>query len=313
MRLVFWGTPNFSVPSLEALSERSRHQIVGVVTGPDRPQGRGLRTLSTAVKQTAIAHNYPLWQPENLSDPSFLDELAMVEADLFVVVAFRILPAELLKIPPAGIINLHPSLLPRYRGAAPIQWAIINGDKETGVTTFLIKEKVDTGDILDQKSVLINPEETSGDLHDRLSLIGADLVVRTVDFMESGESQQRPQPGKITPAPKISKADARSHWRESARIIHNKVRGLNPIPMSFTTWRGKLFRVIRSSLVTNNGGDSGYAPGIVIEANEKRGIIVQTGDGCLNLLVVQPEGKNQMKGTEFVQGYHPSVGDQFGM
>ena len=311
MRVVFMGTPDFAVPSLEALIERPGHEVAGIVTGPDRPKGRGLRTVASPVKETALRRGIPLWQPDRLRDPEFLNALRDLEADLFVVVAFRILPGEILKIPPAGTVNLHPSLLPRYRGAAPIQWAVMNGDEETGITTFLIERKVDAGDILCQESVPVGPDETAGDLHDRLSRLGAELVLRTVDRMAAGNIQPRTQTGAATPAPRISKEDGRIDWSRPARVIHNKVRGLNPAPMAFTTWRDRTLRIISSRLACPEGRD-GYAPGRIIDADERRGITVQTGEGGLRLITVQPEGRNRIDGTEFVRGYRPSTDDQFG-
>ncbi len=311
MRVVYMGTPDFAVPSLEALSRRTEHEVAGIVTAPDRPKGRGLKTVSSPVKEAALRHGIPLWQPDKLRDPGFLRALRTLEADLFVVVAFRILPAELLAIPPRGTVNLHPSLLPRYRGAAPIQWAVMSGDEETGVTTFLIEKKVDAGDILCQETVPIGPEETAGELHDRLSGIGAGLLLRTLDLMAAGGVRPRPQTGHATPAPRIAREDGRIDWRLPARAIHNRVRGLNPVPMAFTTWQGKNLRVIRSRPVGLDE-DGMFEPGGIVRADERRGIIVQTGEGGLELVGVQPGGRNRLDGAEFLRGYRPAVGDRFG-
>ena len=311
MRVVYMGTPDFAVPSLEALSRRTEHEVAGIVTAPDRPKGRGLKTVSSPVKEAALRHGIPLWQPDKLRDPGFLRALRTLEADLFVVVAFRILPAELLAIPPRGTVNLHPSLLPRYRGAAPIQWAVMSGDEETGVTTFLIEKKVDAGDILCQETVPIGPEETAGELHDRLSGIGAGLLLRTLDLMAAGGVRPRPQTGHATPAPRIAREDGRIDWRLPARAIHNRVRGLNPVPMAFTTWRGKDLRVIRTRPVALEE-DGVFEPGGIVCADERRGIIVQTGEGGLELVGVQPGGRNRLDGAEFLRGYRPAVGDRFG-
>ncbi len=311
MRVVYMGTPDFAVPSLEALIGGTEHEVAGVVTAPDRPKGRGLKTVSSPVKEAALRHGLPVWQPEKLRDPVFLRALRDVEADLFVVVAFRILPTALLNIPPMDTVNLHPSLLPRYRGAAPIQWAVMSGDEETGVTTFLVERQVDTGDILCQETVPIGPEETAGELHDRLSRIGADLLLRTVDLMAAGGVSPRPQEGPATPAPRIAREDGRIDWRLPARTIHNKVRGLNPAPMAFTTWRGKNLRVITSRPVALDA-DLGREPGEIVFADERRGITVQTGDGGLELVRVQPEGRSRIDGLEFLRGYRPAAGDRFG-
>ncbi|MXZ74980.1 MAG: methionyl-tRNA formyltransferase [Gemmatimonadetes bacterium] len=311
MRVVYMGTPAFAVPSLEALISRPEHEVAGVVTGPDRPKGRGLKTAPTPVKETALRHGIPLWQPEKLRNPGFLDALRSLDAGLFVVVAFRILPDELLAIPPGGTINLHPSLLPRYRGAAPIQWAVISGDEVTGVTTFLVERRVDTGDILCQETVPIGPEETAGELHDRLSRTGADLLLRTVDGVADGRITPRPQRGEASPAPRISREDGRIDWRLPARNIHNRIRGLNPIPMAFTTWRGQRLRIISSQPVRLEG-EGGRPPGEIVSADERRGVTVQTGECGLRLDRVQPEGRSRIEGAEFVRGYRPAAGDLLG-
>ena len=311
MRVVYMGTPAFAVPSLEALIGRPEHEVAGIVTGPDRPKGRGLKTAHSPVKETALRHGIPVWQPEKLRDPGFLDALRSLEAGLFVVVAFRILPDELLAIPPAGTINLHPSLLPRYRGAAPIQWAVMNGDEVTGVTTFLVERRVDTGDILCQETVPIGPEETAGELHDRLSRTGADLLLRTVDRVADGRITPRAQRGEATPAPRISREDGRLDWRLPARVIHNRVRGLNPVPMAFTTWRGQRLRIISSQPVPLVG-EGGGPPGEIVSVDERRGVSVQTGEGGLRLDRVQPEGRSRIEGAEFVRGYRPAAGDLLG-
>lgn len=311
MRVVYMGTPAFAVPGLEALISRPEHEVAGIVTGPDRPMGRGLKTAPSPVKETALRHGIPVWQPEKLRDPGFLDALRSLDAGLFVVVAFRILPNELLAIPPRGTINLHPSLLPRYRGAAPIQWAVMNGDKVTGVTTFLVERRVDAGDILCQETVPIGPEETAGELHDRLSRTGADLLLRTVDRVADGRIRPRPQRGEASPAPRISREDGRIDWRLPARAIYNRVRGLNPVPMAFTTWRGRRLRIMASQPVCLEG-EGVRPPGEIVSADEHRGIIVQAGEGGLRLDRVQPEGRSRIEGAEFVRGYRPAAGDLLG-
>ena len=311
MRVVYMGTPEFAVPGLEALIGRTEHEMAGIVTGPDRPKGRGLKTGASPVKETALRHGLPLWQPEKLRDPGFLDALRVLEADLFVVVAFRILPTEVLEIPRAGTVNLHPSLLPRYRGAAPIQWAVMNGDEETGVTTFMVEKKVDAGGILCQETVPIGPEETAGELRDRLAVAGADLLARTVDLMAAGGVRPRPQTGEATPAPRISREDGRIDWRLPARDIRNRVRGLNPVPMAFTTWRGRNLRILAGEPVSLEEG-GGPEPGRIVSADERRGIVVMTGEGGLRLVGVQPEGRGRIGGAEFVRGYRPAAGDLLG-
>jgi methionyl-tRNA formyltransferase len=312
MRIVFMGTPAFALPSLEGLIRLPDHQVVGVVTQPDRPQGRGLHPAPSPVKRAAAAHGLPVLQPERLRDGAFLAALHAWHADLFVVVAFRILPVPVLSLPPRGAVNLHASLLPKYRGAAPIQWAIINGEQETGVTTFVIDRHVDTGGILLQRRVAIGPEETAGELHDRLAVIGAKVLAETVEALAAGRVRPVPQSGEATAAPKLSKQDGRVDWAWPAGVIHNRIRGLNPYPMAFTTWRGRTVRLVRSAPVTAREGPD-RRPGDLIAADENTGVIVQTGKGWLKLVVVQPEGRKQMSAAAFVRGYRPEPGERLGV
>ncbi|MCX7987518.1 MAG: methionyl-tRNA formyltransferase, partial [Bacteroidales bacterium] len=237
LRLVFMGTPEFAVPSLKILHE-SRHDVVAVVTAPDKPAGRGMKIQQSPVKIYALDHSLPVLQPVKLKDPDFIKHLAEYKADLFVVVAFRMLPAEVWQMPPKGTVNLHASLLPQYRGAAPINWAIINGECVTGVTTFFIEQEIDTGQIIFSEKVDIDPNETAGELHDKLMNIGAKLLLKTVDAIETGAFQPIPQNviSEIAPlkiAPKIFKDTCKINWNQSATHIHNLVRGLSPVPAAF--------------------------------------------------------------------------------
>lgn len=310
MRIVFMGTPDFALPGLHGLLN-SGHEVVGVVTQPDRPQGRGLRLTASPVKRVAIECKVPVFEPERLIDMSFLHELRTLQADLFVVVAFRILPVSVLSIPPKGAVNLHASLLPKYRGAAPIQWAIINGETETGVTTFFIERRVDTGNILLQRTVPIGSDETAGELHDRLAGVGAVLLKETVDLIAADQAHPIPQRGEPSAAPKLSKTDGELDWTRPAVAIHNRIRGLNPYPMAFTRWNGRTIRVIRSRLRPDiTIGD--VPAGEVVAMDQDREIIVQTGGGCLALVTVQPEGRNRMIAGEFIRGYRIRRGDRFG-
>ncbi|MDZ7270693.1 MAG: methionyl-tRNA formyltransferase [candidate division KSB1 bacterium] len=307
LRIVFFGTPEFAVPSLEALVQ-SQHQVVAVVTTPDRERGRGLTLQPSQVKLCASRHQLPVLQPEDLVDPAFLAALRRCAADLFVVVAFRILPPEVFTMPPKGTVNLHASLLPKYRGAAPINWAIINGERETGVTTFLIEEKVDTGAILLQRALPIGPEETAGELHDRLALAGAELLVETVERIAEGSVKPVPQQGEATRAPKIVREMCEIDWRRPASQIHNLVRGLCPFPGAFTYQEGKILKVYRTQVVKPYG--HGKRPGQVARVDRKSGLIhVATGEGVLALLEIQPEGKRRMSAEEFLQGHslHPGI------
>ena len=312
MRLVFMGTPDFAVSSLRRLIQHPDHEVVGVVTQPDRPKGRGLKIVSSPVKQVTNEYGLPVLQPERLRDPLFKEDLANFLADMFVVVAFRMLPVSILMMPPKGSINLHASLLPAYRGAAPIHWAIMNGELETGVTTFLIDRHMDTGDILCQKKIPVGPDETTGSLHDRLAIIGAGVLTETIDFIAAGQARPQPQSGASSGAPKLSRADARINWSQMAQTIHNHIRGLNPFPMAYTTWHDRTIRLIQSQLTDQSEVESGM-PGEIIAADKHDGIVVQTGEGLLKLVTVQPEGRKRISTAEFVRGYRVKPGDRFGV
>lgn len=301
------GTPDFAVPSLRRLAQ-SAHPVVAVVTRPDAPQGRGRALAPPPVKLAAGALGMPVLQPESLSDPCFLEALRACDADLFVVVAFPILPGEVLKIPRQGSINLHASLLPRYRGAAPIQRAIIAGETETGLTTFLLTPRMDTGDILMQRRVEIGPEETAGELADRMKRVGADLLAETVEGLASGALAPVSQPSKgATKAPKLTREDGRIDWSQDAETIRNLIRGTNPDPGAFTTWRGNLLKVHRA--VEDPLAPPGQRGEIVAAAE---GVTVATAEGGLRLTEVQPSGKKRMTGAEWVRGYRLQIGEMLG-
>ncbi len=301
------GTPEFAVPTLERLVA-SDHDLAAVVTRPDRRRGRGQQMASTPVKQFAEAAGIPVLQPEEIGDPSSLESLQDLEADLFVVVAFVLLPKSVLGIPRHGSINLHPSLLPKYRGAAPINWAIIQGERETGITVFRLSPRMDAGDILHQRTVEIEPDETAGELSDRLMLAGAYAVHDAVDGLASGHLLATPQQTKgVTRAPKLAKEDGRIDWSCGADEIRNLIRGTNPFPGAFTTLDGKELKVHRAM------PDIGTStPGEVVLADAKAGLSVATGKGVLMLQEVQPAGKGRITGAELVRGYRVRVGDRLG-
>jgi len=305
-RIVFFGTPDFAVASAEAL-RRAGMAIAAVVTAPDRPAGRGLGLHESAMKRWAGQYRIPVLQPEAFRDASFLQALREIAADVFVVVAFKILPRDVFTIPRLGTINLHASLLPKYRGAAPINWAIIQGERETGVTTFVINEKVDTGEILLQRRVAIGPDETFGELYERLKTVGSDLLVETLRNYVAGRLNPRPQAGTPTRAPKITPEICRINWQQPAERIRNLVRGLSPVPAAFTFLAGKRLKIFRCE--PEPASPRGEA-GEILLADAKSGrLLVRAGDGCLRLQELQLEGKKRMDAGSFLRGSAVKVGD----
>jgi methionyl-tRNA formyltransferase len=300
------GTPEFAVPSLHTLLSTG-YSVPAVVTAPDKPRGRGQEYSPTPVKEFALRHRLPILQPVSLKDPSFADEVSALHPDLIVVVAFRILPRQVFTIPRLGSFNLHASLLPKYRGAAPINWAIINGEKETGVTTFLLQDKVDTGEILLQERIPIGPEDDAGSVHDTLSALGATVVLRTVQLLEQGTIHpQRQNDALASPAPKISKDDCRINWDQEAISIYNRIRGLSPTPAAFTSHRGKLLKIFKAAHLDQ--GALGE-PGRVSVSPDT--LHVATKDSMIAILELQQEGKKRMRIAEFLRGYRISSGEQF--
>lgn len=311
MRIVFMGTPDFAIPSLKILLEHG-YTIASVVTAPDKPQGRGQKVASPPVREFAQERDLPILQPQSLRAPEFVSAVASLQPDLIVVVAFRILPPEVFKIPRLGSFNLHASLLPKYRGAAPINWAIIRGEEETGVSTFLLQEKVDTGSILLQASVRIGADETAGELHDRLADLGSHVVLQTVRMIELGSSSPKYQDESLVSlAPKIFREDCSIDWRKPAAEIHNFVRGLSPNPCARTFHRGKVLRVYRTALVPDPGTAQNLPPGLIADVTTERAV-VSTKSGFVALTVVQQEGRKRMGIGEFLRGYPLKVGDKLG-
>lgn len=303
MRLIFMGTPDFAVPSLRTLHDAG-HEIAAVVTAPDRKRGRGQKISFTPVKEFALAQNIPVLQPESLKDAAFHTALASFQAECFVVVAFRILPAEIFTLPSKGSFNLHASLLPKYRGAAPINWALMNGETESGVTTFFLKEKVDTGSIILQERVDVTADMTAGQLHDRLAVLGADVVRRTVGMIEDGTVQTQPQDETLaTPAPKIFRETCAIPWEKSATEVHNHIRGLSPYPAAWTMLGGRQLQILRSAVIEEQR--SGI-PGMVLESAGS--LQIQCGRGSIAVLELKPEGKKRMTTEEYLRGYSVEKG-----
>lgn len=297
MKIVFMGSPDFAIPSLEKLMA-SPHEIAAVVSNPDKRRGRGSETSPTAVKARAMKAGLPVISVDDLSSDTFSQELEKLEADLFVVVAFRILPKKILRIPAKGSVNLHASLLPKYRGAAPIHWAVINGEEKTGCTVFFLDEKVDTGSIIKQSETPIGPNETTGDLYGRLKEMGSELLLEAVKEIENGTYSLTPQDdSKATPAPKLFTEDCRIDFDGHAVTIHNRIRGLSPFPTAWAELDDLKFNMYRSRVA-----DSGrYKPGQIGLHDGK--MVVGTKDMDLILEEVQIQGKRRMSGRDFMNGY----------
>ncbi|RIV25616.1 methionyl-tRNA formyltransferase [Fibrisoma montanum] len=298
------GTPDFAVASLQRLIDAGKH-VVAVVTAPDRPSGRGLQVVSSPVKKTAEAAGIPVLQPEKLRDPEFLEQLRSYAADLQVVVAFRMLPEVVWAMPTIGTFNLHASLLPQYRGAAPINWAIINGETETGATTFFIEKEIDTGQMIFQDHEPIQPDDTAGTLHDRLMERGADLVRKTVDAIEAGEYPRIPQPTAtdLKPAPKLNRDNTEINWNQPTDVVRNFVRGLTPYPSAWAMLNEKFFKIYGVSEATEPTGDAAVSaePG-QLYTDTRKVILVRVADGWLSIDQLQAEGKRRMTAEEFLRG-----------
>jgi len=311
MRIVFMGTPDFAVPSLKSL-HAAGHELVLVVTQPDRPAGRGRKLTSPPVKTAALELGLPVDQPESVNTDEFTARLTELAPDLFVVVAFgQILRQKLLDIPPQGSVNVHGSLLPDYRGVAPINWAVVNGETETGVTTMYMARTVDTGAIIQKRATPIGPDETAGELYDRLSNLGGELIADTVGLIARGEAPRIEQgtPG-VGYARKLKRADGIIDWTLPAKRVHDHIRGMTPWPGA-TTRFGKRMLLVTRSVVGRSGESAAPAePGTILSLGD--GIEVAVDDGSVRLLEVKPEGKRAMAADEFARGYRPEVGDRLG-
>lgn len=305
LKIVFFGTPEFAVASLDALIQKG-FNVSAIVTMPDKVAGRGHKLIQSDVKKYAVEKGLRVLQPEKLKAPEFVDTLREINADLFIVIAFRMLPEIVWSMPPMGTFNLHGSLLPKYRGAAPINRAIMNGETETGITTFFLKHEIDTGDMIEQRRIEIAPEDNAGTIHDRLMEIGAECVVHTVESIIDGTLSTQPQPeGEFIPAPKIFKEDCQIDWKRPAIEIFNHVRGLAPYPAAWSVLRDKtgkemdvkVFEVRPSEKSLNE------EPGSIIIDNKR--LFVACGEGAIEILSLQPAGKKRMETSAFLLGYHP--------
>lgn len=306
LKIVFFGTPEFAVASLDALVSNG-YNIKAVVTMPDKVAGRGHKLIQSDVKKYALEKGLPLLQPEKLKSPEFVDALREIDADLFIVIAFRMLPEVVWSMPRLGTFNLHGSLLPKYRGAAPINRAIMNGETETGITTFFLKHEIDTGDMIEQRRIEITPEDNAGTIHDRLMEIGAECVVHTVESIIDGTLKTEPQPeGEFIPAPKIFKEDCKIDWNKSATEIFNHIRGLSPYPAAWCKMQDingkeidvKIFEAKPLNLESKEETGS-------VRISDKK-LFVASGNGWLEILSLQPAGKKRMEASAFLLGYHPA-------
>ena len=307
MKVLFMGTPDFSVGTLEALIEAG-HEVALVVTQPDKPKGRGGKMQYTPVKEVAVAHNIPVYQPKRIREPECIEELRKYNADIVVVIAFgQILPKEILEMTPYGCVNVHASLLPSYRGAAPIQWAVINGEKVSGVTTMQMNEGLDTGDMLLKVEIPLDEKETGGSLHDKLAEAGARLCVETLDALKAGTVTPEKQGDSPTAYAKmLDKHMGKIDWKMSAKEIERLIRGLNPWPSAYTRWNenDKGMKIWEAEVAE---GQTDKAAGTVVEV-AKDGFFVQTGDGLLKITALQIPGKKRMDAAAFLRGYQMETG-----
>ena len=308
MRIVFMGTPEFAVPSLEQLVDHD-YAPVAVVTGPDRPRGRGQEVTPTPVKQTAQELGIDrILQPDSVKDEAFAEAIGALEPDVIAVVAFKILPPAVFTPAREGAFNLHGSLLPKYRGAAPINWAVINGETETGVTTFFLKKQVDTGDVILKKRMPIGPNETAGEVHDRMKHLGAEAVVETVRQIEAGTVDPQPQDdAAASPAPKIHRDDCDVPWDRPGKAVHNYIRGLSPYPAAWTLHGDTRLKIYRSRPVE---ASAEVPPGTVINASDR--LVVACGKGAVALTELQQPGRQRLSASDFLNGYDLAPGDRLG-
>ena len=311
LRIVFMGTPDFAVPALDILVQHN-YNVVGVITAPDKPAGRGQQLHQSAVKKYAVENGLRILQPEKLKNPDFIQELKSLEANLFIVVAFRMLPEIVWQMPEFGTFNLHASLLPQYRGAAPINWAIINGEKETGVTTFFLQHEIDTGNIIMQEKINIEDEDNAGTVHDKLMNAGSALVLKTVQAIENDNVIESPQSivdsRQLKHAPKIYKESCEINWEKTAQEIHNLIRGLSPYPTAFTYLNGKTLKVYVAQICSCQREPAPVLEHILsskvrYSTDNKNYLSFKCYDGWLDILELQLEGKKRMKVDEFLRGH----------
>lgn len=299
MKIVFMGTPEFAVPCLQKIIDEG-HEVIGVVTQPDKPKGRGKKLAMPPVKELALKYDIPVYQPLKAREESFVDTLKEMNPELIVVVAFgQILPKSILDIPKYGCVNVHASLLPRYRGAAPLNWVIINGEEKTGVTTMYMDEGLDTGDMILKSEIALDDEITAGELHDKMMVDGAKLLKETIDLIKKGEAPREKQSNEDTCySPIMNKSLGNIDWNKSAIEIHNLVRGINPWPSAYTTYEGQTMKVWKTKVINKN---SDKQPGTIISV-DKEGINVSTSEGIVQIKEIQISGKKRMEVPEYIKG-----------
>lgn len=310
MKLVFMGTPDFARDSLKAVVEAG-HDVKLVVTNPDKPKGRGMKMIPSEVKEYALEKGLNIEQPLKVrNNPEFVEKLKNINPDVICVVAYgKIIPKEILDIPRLGCINVHGSLLPKYRGAAPIQWAVLNGDKETGVTTMFMDEGMDTGDMIEKEVVKIGDNETTGELWDRLSIVGANLLVKTLKLLENGEATRKKQPEKFTVAPMLKKEIAKIDWENySSKKIKDLARGLNPFMGAFSYLNDKKIKIWKVEIVEEKYD---VDPGTVVVSDSKNGLVISTIDGAVSVLDIQGENARRMGILDYLRGNNILVGEKF--
>lgn len=299
MKIVFMGTPEFAVPCLQKIIDEG-HEVIGVVTQPDKPKGRGKKLAMPPVKELALKYDIPVYQPLKAREESFVDTLKEMNPELIVVVAFgQILPKSILDIPKYGCVNVHASLLPRYRGAAPLNWVIINGEEKTGVTTMYMDEGLDTGDMILKSEIALDDEITAGELHDKMMIDGAKVLKETIDLIEKCEAPREKQSNEDTCySPIMNKSLGNIDWNKSAIEIHNLVRGINPWPSAYTTYEGQTMKVWKTKVINKN---SDKQPGTIISV-DKEGINVSTSEGIVQIKEIQMAGKKRMEVPEYIKG-----------
>ncbi len=301
MNIVFMGSPDFAIPSMEKIHAHPDLKLSAVVSNVDKRRGRGTDKMPTPVKKRALELQLPVIEVENLKDENFEKKLRELNADLFVVVAFRVLPKSILEIPNIGSVNLHASLLPRYRGAAPIHWAVINGESETGCTIFFLDEQVDTGNILLQKKMRIGSDETTGEVYNRLMEEGSDALIEALQLIRQGNYELQPQDDSLaTPAPKLFRENTELHFDKPASEVHNLIRGLSPFPTAWTTWKGEKMKIYRSAL----GPMANIDPGELLLRDDR--LLVGCSDSTVEILELQLPGKKRISAADFIRGYEVS-------